>query len=112
MVKIDFIVAYMSLSKKKHQVNLTFQRVPTQEQLDDHARQRKEGSQESTRTITSFSELMFMRTQENNDLELNFDKINFMLTLKQVVALRLEIGMLVKLDIPEKPEDIIKVEQT
>lgn len=110
MVEIDYIVAYMALSRKKHEVKIVFQRVPTQEQLDVHARQLKAEGEESPRQIMSFNDLMFMRGENNKDIDLNFDKINFILTLKEVVALKLEMGMLVQLDIPERPADIIKVE--
>ena len=107
MVEIDYIVAYMSLSKKKHQVKLAFQRVPTQEQLNEHAKHLEK--EEIPQQIRSFSDLIFMR-EGTEEIDLNFDKIQFVMTLKEVVALKLEMGMLVKLNIPEVPADIIKVE--
>ena len=115
MVEVKYICSDMELSPKMQKVKIEFRRVPTQEQLEKWQAQHKERPNHAGPSIkqTPFGMIavMQMMGEEDSEIHLNFNTVVMVLTLQEMREYKVEIGMLVKLNMPEVAKDIIKVEE-
>lgn len=110
-MKVNYLVASMQLNPKSLKVGIIFKRVPTQEQLEEFNKEKKEDSKMKLpaplRNIPGIQVLAMMHEGDGEDMTLNFDQVRMILSVEETNELGLKMGMVVQLDIPETKEDVV-----
>lgn len=113
-MRIKYIVETMDLNAKVLKVMIVFKRIPTQEQLEQFRRYKEEQGQKTKiipKQMAPGIHMIQMLLNDEEEVELNFNKVKIILPVEEVNKLELKMGMVVELNMPESKEDILKVEE-
>ena len=114
MPVVKYFVETMKVKEKSQSVFVLFKRIPTKQQLDEYRLKMKEPAESKpVNNIAILDVMSIFHSQceyRDNELELNFNRVQFSLSFEEVAERKIQIGGIVQLDVPEEIQDIMPVE--